>query len=740
MALTNLGKVCITPKGAWSGSTAYEILDVVSSAGASYLAKTAVPAGTALSNTTYWLQLCAKGETGNGIASIEKTGTSGNIDTYTITYTNGDTFDFTVANSLIPDDVVAEYYDTTKSYSPGDYVLYNGGLYRCIESATGAWDGDKWVNTSIGADLTLIYAKKNGYYQLMTVGYADNLTPYSADSGTSQNTPFILQGSGCANGEEQADTGSYCQLQRKNGNTVTVNQARTTRSGSYNGSATQYHGIGNEATYLTYGHVYLVMFNAKIEDDNETPLVFAIGNAGYNQYQMVVANGWNCKAAILSDTFGTQVNDSRFFITETGLCHFSYSDLSIIDLVQWFGSESAIPAHLWNSTNHTAVHPEDFFRYYQGDLSYNVATLTDCNGRYLKTTGRNVWDEQWEVGGIIGGVINSKNYIKCIPNAEYYLYAPYACAFVFYDSEYNALGPSVVIASNRTFTPPANAIFMKFYVSSDYGTTYNHDITISLYYEGESGYDQYYPYEELANIDTGNEPLLAFDYKTPDGVVHKNTGKVDLGTFDYTKADTSSGHWRFQATLDEAAMPESAVSLANVKCGKYASVTPQDTYLGVTGVTINYYPLSPSHSLIICDETYTDAATFKAAMSGIYLEYELVDSEKTTEQGTPFPENVAIDDFGTMAFDCPNGVPQGNLVFYPVDYKAEIDTLHNITDGDMHKIALKGDLAEGEPETIEEVVDYINARIPAPPAEDGTYNLTVTVASGEATYSWVSAT
>lgn len=38
------------------------------------------------------------GATGNGIASISKTGTSGLVDTYTITYTNGNTTTFTVTN------------------------------------------------------------------------------------------------------------------------------------------------------------------------------------------------------------------------------------------------------------------------------------------------------------------------------------------------------------------------------------------------------------------------------------------------------------------------------------------------------------------------------------------------------------------------------------------------------------------------------------------------------------------
>jgi len=39
-----------------------------------------------------------KGDTGNGITKTEKTSTSGNVDTYTITYDNGDTDTFTVTN------------------------------------------------------------------------------------------------------------------------------------------------------------------------------------------------------------------------------------------------------------------------------------------------------------------------------------------------------------------------------------------------------------------------------------------------------------------------------------------------------------------------------------------------------------------------------------------------------------------------------------------------------------------
>ena len=54
MAATDLGKVGIVMKGAWSSSPTYEALDAVSYNGGLYIAKQAVPANTAPTNTTYW--------------------------------------------------------------------------------------------------------------------------------------------------------------------------------------------------------------------------------------------------------------------------------------------------------------------------------------------------------------------------------------------------------------------------------------------------------------------------------------------------------------------------------------------------------------------------------------------------------------------------------------------------------------------------------------------------------------
>ena len=57
-----------------------------------------------------------KGDTGNGISSIAKTETEGLVDTYTITFTNGDTTTFTVTNGA----------DGTNGESAYDIAVDNG--------------------------------------------------------------------------------------------------------------------------------------------------------------------------------------------------------------------------------------------------------------------------------------------------------------------------------------------------------------------------------------------------------------------------------------------------------------------------------------------------------------------------------------------------------------------------------------------------------------------------------------
>lgn len=83
-----------------------------------------------------------KGKNGRGIASIKKTGTTGSVDTYTITYTDSTTSTFTINNSdgiplqrqIVPSAAVESSATASQAYKAGDYVVVNGVL-RKVKSA-----------------------------------------------------------------------------------------------------------------------------------------------------------------------------------------------------------------------------------------------------------------------------------------------------------------------------------------------------------------------------------------------------------------------------------------------------------------------------------------------------------------------------------------------------------------------------------------------------------------------------
>lgn len=83
-----------------------------------------------------------KGKDGRGISKIEKTGTTGPVDTYTITYTDSTTSTFTVNNSdsislqrqIVPSAAIESSITASQAYEAGDYVVVSGVL-RKVKSA-----------------------------------------------------------------------------------------------------------------------------------------------------------------------------------------------------------------------------------------------------------------------------------------------------------------------------------------------------------------------------------------------------------------------------------------------------------------------------------------------------------------------------------------------------------------------------------------------------------------------------
>ena len=88
-----------------------------------------------------------KGKDGRGISKIEKTATTGVVDTYTITYTDSTTSTFTINNSdsislqrqIVPSAAVESSATASQAYTAGDYVVVNGAL-RKVKSAIAKGD------------------------------------------------------------------------------------------------------------------------------------------------------------------------------------------------------------------------------------------------------------------------------------------------------------------------------------------------------------------------------------------------------------------------------------------------------------------------------------------------------------------------------------------------------------------------------------------------------------------------
>jgi hypothetical protein len=245
--------------------------------------------------------------------------------------------------------------------------------------------------------------------------------------------------------------------------------------------------------------------------------------------------------------------------------------------------------------------------------------------------------------------IRSRNYIEVLANEEYYSNR-YLTIF-FYDDEMKFL--SYMDMNLSTFTTPSGCRYIKFYL---YGTEdYNHDILISLYHSGWKAEkdDQYQPYWQ----DTLPLPIIRKYF--PDGMksagsahdeirFNKASGKwekvqrigsVDMGSLDWEVASNN----RMIATSLENVLVKKDASNETLLCAKYTNAYPSEVYLNTSDRII--CSTNVGH-IFVYDSAYTDAASFKAAMQGVMLYYELAEPI-VTEITDSFRDYYNVADFGT---------------------------------------------------------------------------------------------
>ena len=274
----------------------------------------------------------------------------------------------------------------------------------------------------------------------------------------------------------------------------------------------------------------------------------------------------------------------------------------------------------------------------------------------IKSVGDNAWNEQWEIGGIsesngteydIGYSMRS-SYVRILPNTEYYFKKPQGIlAYLYFYNEnkefVGRLDPFATLGEGGIFTT-LNASYLRF---SCLQTTYNNDIMISLVHSGwkvdtDAGYQPYW--DDIMQIDSRIKEAFpdgmqkwdkAFN-KNGKGYIVKGTGMVNLGSL----------QWAYDARYNNpqfyAEVPNKAVN-DNVLCAKYTTYVNGgwDTNENKTIVCS-----TTDTNVIIVDSAYTDVASFKSAMQGTMLYYELAEPT-IIEFDQPFNFDYRVADFGT---------------------------------------------------------------------------------------------
>jgi hypothetical protein len=127
----------------------------------------------------------------------------------------------------------------------------------------------------------------------------------------------------------------------------------------------------------------------------------------------------------------------------------------------------------------------------------NICPISGHTECVTEVCGVNVWDEEWEVGGIntsgqettTSGYYRSKNYIAVLPNTTYYFKVPTTMSVMFYDSNKDFI--EWTTANNATVTTPSNCRYLRFRnTTANTWTPYDNDISIN-YPSTDTSYHAY---------------------------------------------------------------------------------------------------------------------------------------------------------------------------------------------------------------------------------------------------------
>lgn len=791
----NLGKVALTPRGAYNANAAYEKLDIISNNGSSYLVLQSVT-GVEPPNATYYMLLASKGDTGSagasptiaaGTVTMTPAGTSASV-TNVGTNVNA-SFNFTLPNgNVIYTGTGVTGTSTTPTVFSGSGVSNAGvgdiyfntstvAFYRCAlggAASTAKWsfltyavpDGsvttakiadsavtrnkiaddavgiDEIENGSVslyklGSDVTTTLENKanvDGAYEQMTVGNAEQLV---STVGINDNAPYNFRTSGGS-----VDIGDR-ETDKVVGGTIAWNQQMREMSSGYYGAdssstvsisdgvatvtpSARYGGIkasNNNLPQNIDGHKMLAVASVL----SESMRVFITLN-GINSSSSAPSQNWQTLYFLINadstknKNFRVRTSDDSDFST------FYVKNCMVFDLTAMFGSTIADYAYaLESNTEGSGIAWLKSYGFLTKPYyAYDVGDLQSVNTSAHKTVGFNAYDNSTGKAKVVGGMV-------------YQITGAYTALSLG--------GTSITPDANGYFTPSASG---ELTVTGGNGTT----TCVHLKWDGERDgeYEAYTAHTyalddvELRGIpkkDANNNLYYDGDTYEADGTVTRKYGIVDLGTLDWQKTSGKNNLFNTRLSLSTAAYGGSNNAVCKAVCAKYVAASSTSTYSNETDKTVSF---TVTGYCYIEDSAYTDAATFKTAMSGVYLVYEL--ATPTTESADPYTNPQIVDDWGTEEYvdygyytgTRDVSIPVGHDTLYAANLRAKLEMSPNSPEssGD-YLVRQTNGLNEYVSVSSNSIISGLSARCPSCQTDtDGNFVLKAVVSDGSVTYSWVS--
>lgn len=577
------------------------------------------------------------------------------------------------------------------------------------------------LSANMGRELNESKAPKVGYAPDLKVSYAEELV------GRGESTPEVIGAIRPTSGEKSSIKDGNATIERIKGESVVWNALVKDRTDD------------DEGYTITLGHIILDYKQAHVNKGYVSlRLATQVGDklahkclATISHPKIKIGNAWvygnNLREYSYDYNFVTPGVDgiaSLGLIPDADLEFGTYEfDITLHDLTLMFGA----------GNEPTTIEEFEARKPLGVTNEYNEGTIVSFQGGDVKSVGFNAFTTDNSEAGTInpnnGANVTSTKYYRsdflpCVENTNYEFIN---CNHIYqYDKEkkfltYNHAGddsnPAKLILrlSNKTH-----------YVRIVYVPSNENAVCIHLVHSGYRNRD-YEPYVDdihpLPNIkrikDSNGDALFPYGLLSA-GSVHdeitatkaiKRIGVVDMGTLSWQTIES------FRAKLAGAAIPYNMSIIPNIVHNNYQ---PIDSY-----TIVNHYSTSPDHiiavypdtTLMVKDTSYTTAADFKQAMSGVLLYYELAEP---IEVDLPEPLNMTYEawDFGTEELVAGNATTPLNAdivyLFNAVDRirenssaiedleehvkERDKDSIELLTNGNL-KLTLKGETKEFMPAT-----------------------------------------